>query len=77
MLKGVVIGGEFYMGLMETNCKQMKKEAKSTVQVIPVCPVERKNILDSLIASFRIEGIFISEARAQTIYARVNEKLKK
>jgi hypothetical protein len=30
-----------------------------------------------MIASFRIEGIFIPEAKVQAIYARVNEKLKK
>lgn len=55
----------------------MKKISKNTALITPVCPIGRKFILDSMIASFRIEGIFIPEAKAQAIYARVNEKLKK
>ena len=55
----------------------MKKISKNTVFITPVRPTERKFILDSMIASFRIEGIFIPEAKVQAIYARVNEKLKK
>lgn len=55
----------------------MKKAEKNTVQLVPVQPTERKYILESLIASFRIEGIAIPEARAEAIYARVNERLKK
>ena len=55
----------------------MKKISKNTVFITPVRPTERKFILDSMIASFRIEGIFNPEAKVQAIYARVNEKLKK
>ena len=55
----------------------MKKISKNTVFITPVRPTERKFILDSMIASFRIEGIFIPEANVQAIYDRVNEKLKK
>lgn len=55
----------------------MKKTQKNTVLATPVCPTERKLILDSMIASFRIEGILIPEARVQAIYTRVNNKLKK
>ena len=55
----------------------MKKISKNTVFITPVRPTERKFILDSMIASFRIEGIFIPEAKVQAMYARVNEKLKK
>lgn len=55
----------------------MKKNQKNTILLTPVCPAERKFILDSMVASFRIEGIFIPENRVQAIYARVNEKLKK
>lgn len=50
---------------------------KNTVQVIPVRPIERKLIFDSMLASFRIEGICISAPKAEAIYARVNDKLKK
>lgn len=55
----------------------MKKAMKNTVQVIPVRPIERKLIFDSMLASFRIEGICISAPKAEAIYARVNDKLKK
>ena len=55
----------------------MKKISKNTIFITPVRPTERKFILDSMIASFRIEGIVIPEAKVQAIYARVNEKLKK
>lgn len=55
----------------------MKRTIKNTVQIIPVRPVERKNILESTIASFRIEGIFLPDAKIQSIYDRVNEKLRK
>lgn len=55
----------------------MKKLQKNTLLLTPVRPIERKLILESMIASFRIEGIYIPETRAQAIYARVNEKLKK
>lgn len=55
----------------------MKKVQKNTPILIPVRPVERRFILDSMIASFRIEGIYIPEAKAKAIYARVNEKLKR
>ena len=51
----------------------MKKISKNTIFIPPVRPTERKFILDSMIASFRIEGIFIPEAKVQAIYARVNE----
>ena len=37
----------------------------------------RENILRSMIASFRIEKINISEKTAQTIYRRVIKRLKK
>jgi hypothetical protein len=37
----------------------------------------RENILRSLIASFRIEKINISESTAQEIYNKVRKKLKK
>jgi hypothetical protein len=37
----------------------------------------RESILKSLIASFRIEKINISETTAQEIYKRVKKKLKK
>lgn len=37
----------------------------------------RESILRSLIASFRIEKINISESDAQEIYKRVKKKLKK
>ena len=50
----------------------MKKISKNTVFITPVRPTERKFILDSMIASFRIEVIFIPEAIVQAIYARVN-----
>ena len=43
----------------------MKKISKNTVFITPVRPTERKFILDSMIASFRIEGIFIPEAKVQ------------
>ena len=43
----------------------MKKISKNTVFLTPVRPTERKFILDSMIASFRIEGIFIPEAKVQ------------
>ncbi len=55
----------------------MKRTIKNTVQIIPVRPVERKNILESTIASFRIEGIFLPDTKIQSIYDRVNEKLRK
>lgn len=56
----------------------MKKELKNTlVQETSIRPVERKLILESVIASFRMEGIFIPESRIQAIYTRVNQKLKK
>lgn len=56
----------------------MRKTEKNTIQIIPVRPVvDRKHILDSMIASFRIEGIFIPEKKIQAIYAKVNDKLKK
>lgn len=55
----------------------MKKEIKNSVQVIPVRPVERRDILESMVASFRIEGIYLTDTKVQAIYARVNEKLKK
>ena len=50
---------------------------KNTIQITPVRPVERKNILESTIASFRIEGIFLPDAKIRSIYDRVNEKIKK
>jgi hypothetical protein len=37
----------------------------------------RENILRSLIASFRIEKINISESTAEEIYKKVKKKLKK
>jgi glucuronate isomerase len=37
----------------------------------------RENILRSLIASFKIEKINISESTAQEIYKKVKKKLKK
>ena len=43
----------------------MKKISKNTIFITPVRPTERKFILDSMIASFRIEGIFIPEAKVQ------------
>lgn len=55
----------------------MKKVQKNTTILTPVRQVEDKFILDSMIASFRIEGIYISDAKAKAIYARVNEKLKR
>ena len=54
----------------------MKKIQKNTLLLAPVRAPERKFILDSMVASFRIEGISIPERRVQAIYARVNEKLK-
>ena len=47
------------------------------MQIIPVRPVERKNILESTVASFRIEGIFLPDSKIRSIYDRVNEKLRK
>ena len=55
----------------------MKKMQKNTLLLTPVRTPERKFILDSMVASFRIEGISIPERRVQAIYARVNEKLKR
>jgi len=55
----------------------MKKTRKNTVVLTPVCTPERKFILNSMIASFRIEGICIPEPRVVAIYERVNERLKK
>lgn len=55
----------------------MKKAQKNTVLLTSVRPTERKLILDSMVASFQIEGIYIPETRVQAIYARVNERLKK
>ena len=55
----------------------MAKAIKNTVRVVPVRSVERKDILDSLVASFQIEGICLPDAKIQAIYARVNDKLKK
>lgn len=55
----------------------MKKAQKKPVLITSVRTPERKFILDSMIASFQIEGISIPETRVQAIYARVNEKLKK
>ncbi len=55
----------------------MKKTRKNIVALTPVCTPERKFILNSMIASFRIEGISIPASRVMTIYERVNEKLKK
>ncbi len=55
----------------------MKKIQKNTLFLVPVRVPERKFILDSMVASFRIEGISIPERRVQAIYARVNEKLKR
>lgn len=53
----------------------MRKTEKNIVQVVPVRSFERKHILDSMVASFRIEGIFIPEIRVEAIYARVAERL--
>lgn len=50
---------------------------KDTVIAVPVLPVERQYILESMVASFRIEGIYLSDSKVRSIYARVNEKLKK
>ena len=47
------------------------------MQIIPVRPVVRKNILESKVASFRIEGIFLPDSKIRSIYDRVNEKLRK
>ncbi len=55
----------------------MGKRDKNIVQIIPVRPIERKDILNSVVASFQIEGIFIPDTKVQSIYARVNDKLKK
>lgn len=55
----------------------MKKTQKNTILLTPVRPTERKFIFHSLIASFRIEGIFIPESRAEAIFERVNGRLKK
>lgn len=55
----------------------MKKTRKNTAILTPICTPERKFILNSMIASFRIEGISIPEPRVMAIYERVNEKLKK
>lgn len=55
----------------------MKKVQKNTALFTPVRPTERRFILNSMVASFRIEGICIPEAKVQAIYARVNERLKK
>ena len=54
----------------------MKKIQKNTTLTASARPVQRKFILDSMVASFRIEGIYIPEAKVKAIYARVNEKLK-
>ena len=55
----------------------MKKVQKNIALTTSLPPTERRLILESLIASFRIEGINIPETRVQAIYAKVNEKLKK
>ncbi len=55
----------------------MKKAEKNTVLTTAVASTERKMILNSMIASFKMEGIMIPQARVEAIYARVNEKLKK
>lgn len=55
----------------------MKKAQKNTLLLTPVHSVKRKMILDSMVASFKIEGIIIPQTRVEAIYARVNEKLKK
>ena len=56
----------------------MKKEdQKNTALITPVHPAGRKSILNSMVASFQIEGIFIPESKVEAIYARVNAKLKK
>lgn len=55
----------------------MKKVQKKTVLTTSVYTPERKFILNSMVASFLIEGISIPDHRVQAIYARVNEKLKK
>lgn len=55
----------------------MKKSQKNTLLLTPVHPVKRKMILDSMVASFKIEGITIPQTRVEAIFARVNEKLKK
>ena len=55
----------------------MKKTQKNTVLLTPVRPTERKFILHSLVASFRLEGIYIPENRVEAIYERVNARLKK
>lgn len=58
-------------------CSMKRLQKNTTLTSTPVRPTERKFILESMVASFRIEGIFIPEAKVQAIYARVNEKLKK
>lgn len=55
----------------------MKKIQKNTSFTSQTCSVERKYILDSMRASFHIEGILLPEAQMQHIYMRVSEKLKK
>ena len=55
----------------------MKKIQKDNVLLVADRSKERNFILNSMIASFRLEGIFIPEKRVEVIYAKVNEKLKK
>lgn len=55
----------------------MKKIQKDNILLVADRSKERNFILNSMIASFRLEGIFIPEKRVEMIYAKVNEKLKK
>ena len=56
----------------------MKKIQKDlSLKLVRCSDNGRKYILDSMIASFRIEGISIPEKRVQAVFSRVNERLKK
>ena len=52
------------------------KQAPKNIMIVSTDEI-RESILRSLIASFRIEKINISESAAQEIYKRVKKKLKK
>ena len=53
----------------------MKTMVKNTITVEN--EAMRENILKSVIASFRIESIHISETTAHEIYEKVKKRLKK
>lgn len=69
-----------YVVLPERNayiCMMKKIQKDIITKPFNHTDTERKFILDSMIASFRIEGISISEKCVQAVYTRVSERLKK